>query len=173
MSKSTWIWIVVILVILGIWYMMSSKKKEPVVTTTPPTTETGTKATGPSGDVEPNIVKPGSGVIPLISVSSSATLGNYLVGKNKMTLYTYSKDTKGVSNCSGTCAATWIPHTTTAGTSLIAGAGATGDFSVISRSDGTKHLTYNGMPLYTYKNDTLEGDTKGQNFGGMWFLVKP
>jgi hypothetical protein len=48
--------------------------------------------------------------------------------------------------------------------------------AMITRADGTKQVTYDGHPLYYYKQDTDAGDTYGQgsnNFGAKWWLVAP
>lgn len=34
-------------------------------------------------------------------------------------------------------------------------------------------MVYNGWPLYYYSGDQKPGDVKGQNFGGIWFVVSP
>jgi hypothetical protein len=44
----------------------------------------------------------------------------------------------------------------------------------ISRSDGTKQVTYAGHPLYFYAGDSAAGQTNGQginSFGGIWGVV--
>jgi hypothetical protein len=48
--------------------------------------------------------------------------------------------------------------------------------ATITRSDGSKQVTYGGHPLYLFKEDTAPGDTKGQgssNFGAKWWLLAP
>ena len=50
------------------------------------------------------------------------------------------------------------------------------DLGTITRSDGTKQVTYKGHPLYYYISDTKAGQTTGQgsnNFGALWWLVSP
>jgi predicted lipoprotein with Yx(FWY)xxD motif len=108
-----------------------------------------------------------------LQVSTAAKLGPYLTASNGMTLYTYSKDTAGASNCSGTCAVTWPPYVVTAGATLTAASNAKGTLATITRDDGTTQVTYNGAPLYFYAKDVKAGDTTGQNVGGVWFVVKP
>jgi predicted lipoprotein with Yx(FWY)xxD motif len=56
---------------------------------------------------------------------------------------------------------------------LNAQAGVGGVLGTIARTDGALQVTYNGAPLYYWKNDTKSGDTTGQNVGGVWFVVKP
>ena len=156
MKTSTTVWIVVIIVIIlgGAWWYYSSSSMTPATTTTTTTTSTTT-------------------VAPVVSVGSNATLGAILVAANGMTLYTYNKDTAGVSNCTGQCLAAWPAYSPAQGASLTAGAGATGTLATITRSDnGATQLTYNGMPLYFFAQDTAAGDATGQNVGG-FTVVQP
>ena len=85
-----------------------------------------------------------------------------LTDANGMTLYTYDKDTAGVTNCYDKCATNWPP--------LAAAADATadGDFTLVDRTDGTKMWAYKGMPLYLWIKDTAPGQTTGDGVGGVW-----
>ena len=40
-------------------------------------------------------------------------------------------------------------------------------------ADGTKIVTYNGMPLYYWVKDMKPGDTTGQGVGSVWYVVSP
>ena len=73
-----------------------------------------------------------------------------------MTLYTFDKDSGGKSACNGPCATNWPP--------LMAGADAkaAGDWTVITRDDGSKQWAYKGKPLYTWVKDTKPGDNDGR-----------
>ncbi len=94
-------------------------------------------------------------------------------GENGLTVYTFTKDVKdsGKSACSGGCIATWPALTVEAGETPSAGDGVTGTLATITRDDGTLQVTYNGLPLYFFKNDKVEGDANGiyEN----WNAVKP
>lgn len=106
---------------------------------------------------------------PTVVVSDSS-LGKILVAaSNKMTLYTYAKDTADTSTCYDACATNWPPLTLTA--DPVAGPGITGKLATTTRKDGAKQLTWNGKPLYFYVKDTKPGDTVGQNVGQVWFVV--
>lgn len=94
--------------------------------------------------------------------------GSFLVDSKGMTLYTYDKDTKGVSNCEGECLAAW-PAFTAAGSQAMQ---MQSQMSVITRSDGTKQYAWNDMPLYYYQGDKKAGDTTGDGIGGIWHIVK-
>jgi predicted lipoprotein with Yx(FWY)xxD motif len=101
--------------------------------------------------------------------------GTYLVGSNGHALYLFAIDSNGKSKCSGACAQTWRPLTTS-GSPSASGAAMSADLGTITRSDGKKQVTYKGHPLYFYAADTSAGMTSGQGintFGGKWWLVAP
>lgn len=83
-----------------------------------------------------------------------------------MTLYTYDKDAKGVSNCDGKCATNWPP--------LKASADAKneGEWSIVKRKDGSHMWAYEGKPLYTFVKDKKAGDTNGDGVGSVWHTAK-
>jgi predicted lipoprotein with Yx(FWY)xxD motif len=99
--------------------------------------------------------------------SVDTTKGTVLAGENDMTLYTFRKDAKGVSNCEDKCAANWPP--------LMAAADAKdeGAYSVVTRKDGSKQWAKDGMPLYFWIKDTKAGDVTGDGVNGVWDLAKP
>jgi predicted lipoprotein with Yx(FWY)xxD motif len=101
--------------------------------------------------------------------------GSYLAGASGRALYLWVADAKGKSSCSGACAGAWPPLTGTAKPAAGPGVNAA-DLGTISRSDGTKQVTYNGHPLYYFVSDPHSGTTKGQgsdSFGAKWWLVAP
>ena len=92
-----------------------------------------------------------------------------LTGEHGMTLYTFDNDkTPDKSSCNGMCAVNWPPL------KAEAGARTRGDWTVITRDDGSKQWAFKGKPVYYYSKDTKEGDTKGDNAGrGMvWHVAK-
>lgn len=100
--------------------------------------------------------------------TAQSALGTILVDSNGMTLYTYTRDMTGFSNCNGQCATNSPP--------LLAASDAkgSGDWSVITRDDGKKQWAYKGAALYTSPKDTRPGDTSGENSdNGKWHVVKP
>ena len=90
-----------------------------------------------------------------------------------MTLYTYSPDTTGVSNCTDSCAANWPPYVVTSAANLVAESLIGGTLATLTRTDGSTQVTYNGHPLYFYIQDKNSGDVKGQGVGGVWYAAKP
>ena len=89
-----------------------------------------------------------------------------LVSKDGKTLYTFAKDTAGKSNCNGGCAAAWPPFT------VANPALADGDFSIVTRDDGSSQWAFKTMPLYFFAADTQPGDAKGAGQGGVWLPAK-
>jgi predicted lipoprotein with Yx(FWY)xxD motif len=97
----------------------------------------------------------------------TTSLGPTLVDAKGMTLYTWGNDTiPGKSACNGPCASNWLPLT------AAPDAGAMGDWSTVTRDDGTKQWAYKGKPLYTYRTDTKQGEVSG-NGKGKWAAAKP
>ena len=84
-----------------------------------------------------------------------------------MTLYTFDKDLPGRSVCNGQCAANWPPFA----------AGATdhegGDWTLVTRDDGSKQWAWLGMPLYLWSKDQKPGDRSGDGVNKVWHAVKP
>jgi predicted lipoprotein with Yx(FWY)xxD motif len=92
--------------------------------------------------------------------------GDILVTQSGMTLYTFDKDSAGKSACNGGCAANWPPL------SASADAKSSGDWSVVTRDDGSKQWAYKGKPLYQWAKDQKAGDKGGDGIGGVWHVVK-
>ncbi len=107
----------------------------------------------------------------VVQVGSHPELGSILVAPNGMTLYIFTNDQPGVSNCVGQCLELWPAYTVDANVALEAAPGVDGEVSVIVQPDGLLHVTYNGMPLYFYTQDAQPGDANGQGVGDVWFVV--
>jgi predicted lipoprotein with Yx(FWY)xxD motif len=94
--------------------------------------------------------------------------GKILTDSKGMTLYTFDRDTTpGKSACNGPCATNWPP--------LMASATATnsGDWTVVTRDDGSKMWAYKGKPLYTWVRDTKPGETTGDGVQNVWKIARP
>lgn len=97
------------------------------------------------------------------------TQGGMLTDSAGMTLYVFDKDAtgSGKSACNGDCARNWPPLAATAADK------ASGDFSVITRDDGSQQWAYKGKPLYLWSKDQKPGDTTGDGFKNMWRVARP
>lgn len=93
-----------------------------------------------------------------------------LIGPQGMTLYTFAKDVagSGASACNGSCAANWPPL------AVAPSAQPLGDYSIITRADGTRQWAFKGMPLYYFAKDAKPGDKLGDGLlGGAWKVARP
>lgn len=114
---------------------------------------------------------------PALPTGINVGAGSTILTDNKgQTLYFFSNDVKGQSNCtSDACLNAWpvfYIETPIIGTGL-----ATSDFGTITRADGTKQTTYKTWPLYYFSpssDGVVEnpGETKGEGVGGVWFVAK-
>ncbi len=93
--------------------------------------------------------------------------GDVLAAENGMTLYTFKKDEKGVSNCYDTCATNWPPFM------ADAGAMADGPYSLVTRKDGSMQWAKDGMPLYFWIKDKAMGDATGDGVNDVWDAARP
>jgi predicted lipoprotein with Yx(FWY)xxD motif len=99
------------------------------------------------------------------------SLGTFLVAGGR-TLYLFEADGRNQSTCTGPCAGTWPPLTTTG--RPVAGAGVRASLLGTFRRGSTLQVTYNGHALYYYSGDRKTGATNSQNlklFGAKWFVV--
>ena len=104
---------------------------------------------------------------------SKSSLGSVLVNSSGRTLYLFKADVGMQSACTGACLTKWPPLLATGRST--AGAGLTASkLATITRSDGSRQITYNGHPLYLFVKDQMPGDVKGQGviaFGAAWFAL--
>ena len=107
--------------------------------------------------------------------TASASGSTFLTDGSGRAVYLWMKDTGDASQCSGACAGAWPPVTAT-GSVTAGGSAVASDLGTITRSDGTKQVTYDGHPLYYFSGDSGAGTATGQGsdgFGAKWWLVSP
>ena len=108
-----------------------------------------------------------------VITTHAGSAGAFLTTGSGRTVYLWAKDSMNMSACSGACASAWPPVPAT-GTLTATGGAKASDLGTITRSDGTKQVTYDGHPLYYFVGDSAAGQTNGQgsdNFGANWWLV--
>jgi predicted lipoprotein with Yx(FWY)xxD motif len=136
----------------------------------------GTPASSPTGTASGAAAggsASASGGTVITTATSSA--GTFLTSSSGRAIYLWVKDTGDMSQCSGACAGAWPPVTAT-GSVTAAGSAKPSDLGTITRSDGTKQVTYDGHPLYFFSGDPGAGTATGQgsdSFGAKWWLVAP
>jgi len=105
-----------------------------------------------------------------VNASVNAALGTILTDGSARSLYLFTKDERNVSNCAGGCALAWPPLITV--DDPAPGEGLAEDrIGTISRGGGAKQVTYNGWPVYYFAADEKPGDAKGQDRGGVCFVL--
>jgi predicted lipoprotein with Yx(FWY)xxD motif len=112
-------------------------------------------------------------VLALFAVAASAAgapaapANGVLATPAGATVYTFDKDIagSGKSTCNAQCAQNWPP------VAAQATDAASGDWSIVTRDDGSKQWAYKGAPLYTFAKDAKPGDTTGDNRGTVWHVV--
>lgn len=98
-------------------------------------------------------------------------LGRVLATPTRQAIYVWNREPKGTIRCTGACAKAWPPVVVKKGVRVpMHVQGIKGDFGTIRRPGGTRQLTLNRRPLYTYAHER-----PGQvlcNDVDDWFAVK-
>jgi predicted lipoprotein with Yx(FWY)xxD motif len=162
----------------------SSSKSTSSSETTPTATSTAAAKTpsrygagGASSTSSTSSTTPAASTAAAVTITTKhAKPGTILAaGPKHMTVYLFEGDKGGQSACTGACAAAW-PPLTTSGTPQASGSAQSSHLGTITRTDGTKQVTYNGHPLYFFSKDGDAGDAYGQGvkaFGADWYVVAP
>ena len=104
----------------------------------------------------------------------SSQFGRVIADRRGEAFYLFDKEKGKRSRCYGECAVAWPPVLTKG--KPRAGKGADADLlGTTKRRNGKLQVTYNGHPLYYYKDDD-PGRILCHNvdeFGGLWLVVNP
>jgi predicted lipoprotein with Yx(FWY)xxD motif len=106
-----------------------------------------------------------------VMIGTEKSVGNYLTDGEGKTLYYFTKDSSGMSACTGNCIKLWPAFTTDA--FVLPSPLNPSDFGTITRDDGTTQVTYKGYPLYYFVRDTMRGQIAGEGVGKVWYVVDP
>jgi predicted lipoprotein with Yx(FWY)xxD motif len=106
-----------------------------------------------------------------VVLTSNSSFGNILTDNNGKSLYFFFNDASSTSTCAGDCAMIW-PAFYVANPTYGPGLSAS-DFNVITRTDGTKQITYKNWPVYYYADDDKAGDVNGDKVNNLWAVAKP
>lgn len=140
-------------------------------TAAPATTGDTADTTGGTGATDATDAS-GSGTAGAVGVQlAESSLGEIVVDGEGITLYLFTNDEPGVSNCTGGCLDTWPPLHAEDGVPPLGEGLDAGDFAVITGADGEPQLTFHGWPLYYYAGDAAPGDVNGQSLGDVWWVI--
>jgi predicted lipoprotein with Yx(FWY)xxD motif len=112
-------------------------------------------------------------------MTKSSPFGTIIVNSSSITLYMLTADSPSKSVCNGGCLSIWPPvaYSSTIKVQSPLKQSLVGE---ITRSNGSKQLTYNGHPLYTYSGDSNSGQYNGQRLSfpagsssptGHWYVI--
>lgn len=126
-------------------------------------------SSGRAGSATPEAPAGGDAVL----ATADSPLGEIVVDGEGFTVYVFDEDTagSGESACSGQCLAAWPPVVADSDTPAVDG--VDGEVGTITRDDGTRQVTLDGLPLYYYAPDAQAGDVTGQGVQGVWWVVAP
>lgn len=110
----------------------------------------------------------------LVASDNLALNAKVVTNQDGMTLYRFDKDSTQppASNCEAACAKQW-PPLLVEGKELTFSGIDQSMIGTIKRKDGTKQVTINKWPVYTFNRDSNPGDATGQGMGGTWFAITP
>jgi predicted lipoprotein with Yx(FWY)xxD motif len=177
--------VVIALIAGGAYYVSSSHAKAPAgnsstiaYTSTVSSTSTTVQQTNVSVGANITVQTTSAPTTTVASNTSynvktevSSSIGTYMTNSSGFTLYYLNSDTpySGKSNCYGSCESQWpifYAGTVNAAPGLNASA-----FGTITRTDGSKQTTYEGRPLYFFKDDSSAGQVNGNGEGGFEAFV--
>jgi len=135
-SNSIVIAVIIVIVIAGGAYALFHKSPKPAAATT----SSNSSSKQSSAPAVNNAV---------LITKTSSTVGQYLADPSGKALYTYGADTSGISNCTGSCLASWPAYQDTGSTTNLPAS-----VSTIKRTDNSEvQYTYKGKPLYYFASD--------------------
>lgn len=142
---------------------------------TPASQPSAAPSTAAGGGASPSATAETGETYELKVAAGAGSVTNYLTAENGMTVYWFKADTadSGKSVCNGDCATNWPPFVVDSLDEVKPDSGVSGKLALVTRDDGTKQVSYNGLPLYYFAADKAAGDTNGQGVGGKWFVVNP
>lgn len=99
---------------------------------------------------------------------ADTSLGEILVDGDGRTLYLFTVDEPGTSNCVDDCLDAWPVLEG----EVEAGEGVNADLlGTTERDDGTVQATYADWPLYFFTGDEEAGDLSGQGVNDVWYVI--
>ena len=108
---------------------------------------------------------------PPVRTINDARLGLVLATPRRQAIYVWNREPRGTVRCTGACARAWPPVLVKNAVVVPRRvAGIRGEFGTIRRPGGSRQLTLNRRPLYTYAHER-PGQVLCNNVDD-WFAVK-
>ncbi|TKS54845.1 hypothetical protein E4582_08785 [Luteimonas yindakuii] len=110
----------------------------------------------------------------LLSIAGDGTGPGYLTDGAGQALYVLDGNVGG-DRCDAACEEAWPPVLADGATPRADPRIGSGGAGTLPRNDGTRHVTYEGQPLYRYAADAGAGRTAGdgvEDQWGRWSLVR-
>jgi predicted lipoprotein with Yx(FWY)xxD motif len=108
-----------------------------------------------------------------VTTESVSGVGDVLVDSSGMALYTNDVDTRSKMACTDQCAAEWLPLAAPSSGQPSSDDSAIQDkLGTVQRPDGSSQVTFDGLPVYTFVDDTpgqVTGDGFSDSFAGTTF----
>jgi predicted lipoprotein with Yx(FWY)xxD motif len=125
----------------------------------------GLAACGGSDDSDNNAsATPAGGGGQTVSTQSVSGIGDVLVDSSGKALYTNDMDTRSKIACIDQCLTEWVPLAAPgAGQPTSDDSAVEAKLGTTKRPDGSSQVTFGGLPLYTFVEDT-SGQVTGNGF---------
>ena len=109
----------------------------------------------------------------IVAKVGTTPLGKVVVDGKGMSAYYFDLDkaNSGSSACTGQCSANWPAITSNTAKPTVSG--ISGVVGTIALKGGSRQVTINGRPIYTFAFDKTSGDAKGQGVQSVWYLISP
>ena len=108
-----------------------------------------------------------------VSLADVSGVGNVLVDSQGNALYSRDLEAGGKVLCMDGCTSIWEPLTVSSGSEPTGPSDVSSKLGVVDRPDGTKQVTFEGKPLYTFVEDQapdmVTGNGVSDSFDGTGF----
>ena len=108
-----------------------------------------------------------------VALADVSGVGNVLVDSHGDALYSPDQEAGGKVLCMDGCTSIWEPLTVSSGSEPTGPSDVSSKLGVVERPDGTKQVTFDGKPLYTFVEDKapdmVTGNGVSDSFDGTNF----
>lgn len=107
----------------------------------------------------------------VVKLEESGSGGAVLASLRGRTLYSLSVEKHGRFKCEAACLSAWHPLLISEGVRPMGPV----KLGTVKRPEGSFQVTYRGLPLYTFAEDTAKGETNGEGLKdvGTWHAARP